>query len=318
VGAAVLASACADDRRQAARIRRMTSVTRSPTRRADLAAFLRDRRGRLSPTDVGLPNGARRRTPGLRREEVAALADVGASWYTYLEQGRDIQVSEALLERLSGALRLVAAERSYLFELAQGRSARPLFAAEPSVSPVLARMIEAHRHPATVSTLRWDVVAMNGPALRLWGDLRGTNALRTMFLGKVPPFATAERTAHARNLVARFRTEAARASAYEQFQEITDELMAKSAEFRQLWSQHDLYADPEGTKVLDIPGTGRIELEHVTLMHVEPDARTLRVLFYSPVGRESEQRMAHAVAEARSVVEPRDPKRQGVSQRLRR
>ena len=265
----------------------MTSATTLSTRRAELAAFLRDRRGRVRPANVGLPEGARRRTPGLRREEVALLAGVGASWYTCLEQGRDIQVSEALLERLSGALQLGAAERSYLFELAQGRSPRPLVATEPSMSPALARAIEAHRHPVTVSTLRWDVVAMNGPALNLWGDQRGTNALRTMFLGNMQPLATEEGRAHARNLVARFRAEAARASAYGQFKEIADELMAKSAEFRQLWSQHDLYAEPDGTKIIDIPGTGRIELEHVTLMHVEPDGRTLRVLFYSPVGSDS-------------------------------
>ena len=118
-----------------------------------------------------------------------------------------------------------------------------------------------------------------------------------MFLGEVPPLATAERKAHARTLVARFRLQAARASAYEQFQEIADELMAKSAEFRQLWSQHDLHAEPEGTKIANIPGAGRIELEDVTLMHVEPDARTLRVLLYSPVGRESAQRMANAIGE---------------------
>lgn len=274
----------------------MASATTSPTRRADLAAFLRDRRGRVTPADVGLPQGARRRTPGLRREEVASLAGVGASWYTFLEQGRDIQVSEALLERLSGALRLGAAERSYLFELAQGRSPRPLVATEPSVSAALARTIEAHRHPATVFTLRWDVVAMNGPARKLWGDQRGTNALRIMFLGDVRPLATAERKAHARNLVARFRAQAARASAYEQFSELADELMAKSAEFRQLWSQHDLQAEPEGTKTVEIPGAGRIELEHVTLLHVEPDARMLRVLFYAPVGRESARRMAGLTA----------------------
>lgn len=273
----------------------------SPTKRADLAAFLRDRRGRVSPSDVGLPNGARRRTPGLRREEVARLADVGASWYTFLEQGRDIQVSEAVLERLSGALRLGAAERSYLFELAQGRSPRPLAAGAPSVSPALVRMIEAHRHPATVSTLRWDVVAMNEPAVKLWGDLCGTNALRTMFRGKVSPFATPEREAHARNLVARFRVEAARASAGEPFQEIADELIAHSAEFRLLWSQHDLQADPEGRKIVDLPGVGRVELEHVTLMHVEPDGRTLRVLFYSPVDHESARRIAAAGSSARPV-----------------
>jgi transcriptional regulator with XRE-family HTH domain len=274
-------------------------VTAAPlsSPRSELGHFLRTRRARLRPSDVGLPEGARRRTPGLRREEVAQLADVGVSWYTWLEQGRDIQVSEALLERLSSALRLDAAERSYLFELAQGRSPRPVAATPPIVSPLLARTIEAHRHPAIVSTVRWDVVAMNGPALKLWGDRRGTNALRNIFLGKVPPLATEEHEAHARNLVARFRSEAARASAHEQFQELADELRARSPEFRRLWMQHDLYAEPEGTKIVDIPGTGRIELAHVTLMHIEPDARTLRVLFYSPVGPESAQRLARALAE---------------------
>ncbi|WP_223638645.1 helix-turn-helix transcriptional regulator [Corallococcus sp. EGB] len=265
--------------------------------RSELGHFLRTRRARLRPSDVGLPEGVRRRTPGLRREEVAQLAAVGVSWYTWLEQGRDIQVSEAMLERLSSALRLDAAERSYLFELAQGRSPRPVAATPPIVSPLLAHTIEAHRHPAVVSTVRWDVVAMNGPALKLWGDQRGTNALRNTFLGKVPPLATVEREAHARNLVARFRAEAARAGAHEQFQELADELMAKSPEFRRLWTQHDLHAEPEGMKVVDLPGTGRIELAHVTLMHIEPDARALRVLFYSPAGPESAQRMARALAE---------------------
>lgn len=239
--------------------------------------------------------GARRRTPGLRREEIALLADVGASWYTWLEQGRDIQVSEALLERLSRALRLDAAERSHLFELAQGRPPRPVAAPPPSMSPALEHMIEAHRLPVTVSTLRWDVVAMNGPALKVWGDQRGANAVRTMFRGDIPPFATPDREAHARTLVARFRTDAARANDPEAFQELADELMAVSPEFRQLWTQHHLLAEPDGTKTVDVPGIGRIEIEHVTLMHVEPDARTLRVLFYSPVGAESARRMARCI-----------------------
>ncbi|MBM7118781.1 helix-turn-helix domain-containing protein [Archangium primigenium] len=279
-----------------ARLRPVTAASLSSPR-SELGHFLRTRRARLRPSDVGLTEGARRRTPGLRREEVAQLAEVGVSWYTWLEQGRDIHVSEALLERLSSALRLDAAERSYLFELAQGRSPRPVAATPPLVSPLLARTIEAHHHPVTVSTMRWDVVAMNQPALKLWGDRRGTNALRNIFLGQGPPLVTVEHEAHARNLVARFRAEAARASAHERFQELVDELTARSPEFRRLWTLHDLDAEPEGTKVVDIPGTGRIELAHVTLMHIEPDARTLRVLFYSPVGPESARRMARALAE---------------------
>lgn len=274
----------------------MTAST-SPTKRAELAAFLRDRRGRISPADVGLPNGARRRTPGLRREEVALLADVGASWYTWLEQGRDIQVSEALLERLCSALRLDATERSYLFELAQGRSPRPASSAVPAdVSPTLLRALEAHRHPASVATARYDVLAMNAPAIAVWGDRRGTNSLRRMFTGEDPPFATPDREAHARNLVARFRVEAGRATDRASFDELAAELVAESPEFRLLWGRHDIIATPEGTKIVELPNIGRIEMEHVALLHVEPDGRVLRVTLYAPIGEESAARLALATS----------------------
>lgn len=273
----------------------MTAST-SPTKRAELAAFLRDRRGRISPADVGLPNGARRRTPGLRREEVALLADVGASWYTWLEQGRDIQVSEALLERLSRALRLDATERSYLFDLAQGRAPRPVASVVPNgVSPMLLRALEAHRHPATVATARYDVLAMNAAAIAVWGDLRGENSLRRMFTGDIAPFSTPEREAHARNLVARYRVEAGRATDRTSFDELAAELVEQSPEFRLLWGQHDIIATPEGTKIVDVPHVGRIEMEHVALLHVEPDGRVLRLTLYAPLGEESATRLAKAI-----------------------
>src|ERR1700712_5403089 len=110
--------------------------------RPELAAFLRGRRARGRPAGVRPPRGGRRRPPGLRREEVAQLADVGASWYTWLEQGRDIQVSEAFLERLAQALRLAPAERAHLFELAQGRSPRHETLPAEVVSAALQRTID--------------------------------------------------------------------------------------------------------------------------------------------------------------------------------
>src|SRR6201995_5655802 len=131
------------------------------SKRTELASFLRVRRSRLAPSGVGLPSGTRRRTPGLRREEVALLADVGVSWYTWLEQGRDIHVSEGMLERLSEALRLDHAERSHLFELAQGRSPRHAAVATEVISDTLLRAIDAHPNPIVVTTTRWDVVALN-------------------------------------------------------------------------------------------------------------------------------------------------------------
>nr|WP_253895309.1 helix-turn-helix transcriptional regulator [Corallococcus exercitus] len=123
--------------------RRVTDSSRSPGR-AELARFLRSRRERVRPEDVGLPSGSRRRTPGLRREELARLADVGVSWYTWLEQGRDIHVSEPLLERLVVALRLTPTERLHLFELAHGRPAPRAVSAPDAVSDALQRLLDAH------------------------------------------------------------------------------------------------------------------------------------------------------------------------------
>src|SRR5437763_15130051 len=117
----------------------MTNLERNPERR-DLTAFLVSRRARLAPPDVGLVTGARRRTPGLRREEVAQLAGVGVTWYTWFEQGREIQVSTHFLENLARGLRLDGAERDHLFALAHHRPA-PLVPQSSTVSPAIQHMI---------------------------------------------------------------------------------------------------------------------------------------------------------------------------------
>jgi transcriptional regulator with XRE-family HTH domain len=270
----------------------MTATTNGSSKRLELAAFLRDRRARLAPSEVGLPDGPRRRTPGLRREEVAQLAEVGASWYTWLEQGRDIHVSEAFLERLSRALRLDPAERSHLFGLARGRSPRGAVMLTDEVSERLKRTIDAHPQPAVVSTTLGDVVAMNEPARLLWGDRRGTNSLWTAFTQSASSCGTPEWERHARNMVARFRVEAARAADRAPFDQLVEELSEISAEFRAMWASQEIVAEPEGAKIVEHEEVGAIELDHVALMHVEPDGRTLRVTFYAPRAGESAERAA--------------------------
>ena len=274
-------------------------MTHDVARRNQLGAFLRDRRGRVTPAEVGLTGGARRRTPGLRREEVARLADVGVSWYTWLEQGRDIHVSEALLERLAVALRLAPAERSYLYELAQGRSPRPTATPAEAVSAALARTIDAHVHPVVVTTPRGDIVAMNAVACAVWGDRRGTNSLWSMFVGPAEREWTPQREVQARGLVARFRFEAGRAADREPFDRLARELAERSPEFRELWGLHEVLAEPEGAKIVrhpEHPELGAIEFDQVALMHVEPDGRTLRVTFYTPRPGESEARATRLIA----------------------
>lgn len=261
----------------------MQFVMTPSSKRTELASFLRVRRSRLAPSGVGLPSGTRRRTPGLRREEVALLAGVGLSWYTWLEQGRDIHVSTGLLERLAQALRLDDAERSHLFELAEGRSPPPRRVAVRSevMSDMLQHTIDAHPNPVVVSTTRWDVVALNAAAEALWGDRRGLNSLCFMFADPVQPRAP-EASAHARSMVALFRYEAGRAADRTPFDQLASELRERSAEFRALWDAHEVMASPEGVKVVHHPAVGDIELSYVVLKHIEPDGRTLRVTLYTP------------------------------------
>ena len=131
------------------------------TQRRQLIDFLKGCRARLSPAQVGLPDTNRRRTPGLRREDVAALAGVSVTWYTWLEQGRKIQVSADVLARVCTTLRMTADEREYLFALVQHRPAPPVSTRTTEASPTLLRMIESLAVPVIVMTARWDVIAWN-------------------------------------------------------------------------------------------------------------------------------------------------------------
>jgi hypothetical protein len=213
---------------------------------------------------------------------LALLAGVGVSWYMWLEQGRDIHVSEGVLERLSQALRLDNAERAHLFELAQGRPPRHTVLSTDVVGDTLRRIVEMHPHPVVVTTTRWDVVALNAPAQALWGDRSGTNSLRFMFTDLLLKPSPPDTPAHARNMVARFRYEAGRAADRAPFDQLAGELAEQSPEFRALWDEHELMATPVGMKVVRHPEVGDIELDHTVLRHVEPDGRTLRVTFYTP------------------------------------
>lgn len=268
-------------------------MSQAPTR-TELAEFLRTRRARVRPADVGLPNGERRRTPGLRREEVAQLADVGVSWYTWLEQGRDIHVSEPLLERLALALRLTATERAHLFELAHGRPAtRP---AEPArVSAALQRVLDTHPYPAIVSTPLWDLVAWNAAASVLYGDFallspKERNHLWSIFMNPDRRARMPEWEHTARRSVAGFRLEAARAADRSAFDALAAELMRVSPDFARFWNDHEVVEIPAGSKIVVHPDVGAIEFEHVTLSYSEPDSRALRVTLYTPTPGESSER----------------------------
>lgn len=219
-------------------------------RRRDLADFLRTRRTRLIPADYGLPAGPRRRTPGLRREEVAELIGVSPSWYTKLEQGLDIRMSARVLRRLADAFRLTPMERAQLYRLALPEAAETNLPDPDDVLPAVQTMIDALPYsPAFILTP--------------WGEYIGSNAAARIFFGDFETFAGPERNQlvalfldtkvrrvlpnwreSARQQVAMFRAAYARNAHDDRFQALVTRLMAESREFVSLWNNYDLPAGP--------------------------------------------------------------------------
>ena len=253
-------------------------------RKAQLCEFLRSCRARLGPTDVGLPERARRRTPGLRREDVAALAGVSVTWYTWLEQGRDIQVSAEVLERVSEALRLSPTEREYLFALVQHRPPPQKGWADATVSPAVQRMIDALNVPAIVMTARWDVVAWNALAVTVFRDYenippRRRNLLRILLVDEaVYEPGTAQYDQMARRVLAKFRVDYSQFSDELEFEELIAELNAASDAFRRLWNSPEVRGYSEG--IVEYSQLGGLRLEHTS--YVPEAAPGLRLVVYAP------------------------------------
>jgi transcriptional regulator with XRE-family HTH domain len=237
-------------------------------RRQALAMFLRTRRARLQPAEVGMPARRRRRTPGLRREEVAELANIGVSWYTLLEQGQDVHPSRAVLHSLAEALRLTPAETRHLFLLASQESPEKL-PDEIQVPPALKRVMEALApHPAYVIGRRWDVLFWNRPAGFLFRfdepcPPHDHNVLWRFFM-HAGRNVDLDWETKARNLVAQFRADYARYPGDATFQQVITDLQRVSVEFRLWWEQQDVRGLPEGNRLIQHPTLGLLEFEHVT------------------------------------------------------
>jgi transcriptional regulator with XRE-family HTH domain len=269
------------------------------TTRAELGEFLRSRRARIAPTTVGLQPGRRRRTPGLRREEVADLAKVGLTWYTWLEQGRDIRVSPRVLISISRALRLEPAERTHLFRLAGQAPPAP----EPvndSLSPRLRQVLDAwDPYPAHVAGRRRDVLAWNraNDAIYGWSTMseHRRNTLWWAFMVPETRRVMADWERESALAVAAFRADAGSDLVDPDYQELISELLEGSPEFAAIWARQDVRGRPEGRKVLLHPRLGRLDLEFTILQVAEQPS--LRLYLYTPADDgETEKKLRTAAA----------------------
>jgi len=258
----------------------MTAVDRSAaapsadgavSRARELADLLRSRRGRLQPADVGLPAGARRRTRGLRREEVAQLAAISTTYYTFLEQGRDVHPSRQVLDALARALRLRPAERAHLHELAHGHQTAESHQPGEILAPAVAALVDRlDPYPTYVTGRCFDVLAANRAARALWTDWSSLppqerNMLWWTFTAPAARTILVEWETEASALLARFRAAADRHPDDPKFAALTGRLQTASAEARAWWPRHDIVALSSGTKRLHHPLLGDLDMQHVVL-----------------------------------------------------
>jgi transcriptional regulator with XRE-family HTH domain len=270
----------------------------SPEQRERLGAFLRIRRGALQPSDVGLPKRSTRRlVPGLRREEVAELAGISVSWYTRLEQGKDVQLSARAVRGIAAALKLSPAERDYLFTLARGGT----LGVEPSlpapatatVSPTLQAVLDAQgERPAYVVDACLNLLAWNQAANDVFGSGAGffgdfadlpkqeRNLLWLIFTDEARRlFVHWER--HARLLLAQFRDASRHFVADPWVSGLVARLSERSPEFAEWWSRHDVERVQEIDKLIDHPRVGQVALRQ-TVLQIVDDPPGLFLVLYTP------------------------------------
>ncbi|MBF6166149.1 helix-turn-helix domain-containing protein [Streptomyces gardneri] len=261
-------------------------------RRAQLRDFLRTRRARLTPQDVGLSAVGRRRTPGLRREEVAMLAGVGVSWYTWLEQGRDITVSAEVLDAIGAALRLSGPERRHLYLLAGLNPPPSGRTRDTEVTPQLRGLIEAWgSRPAVLRDRCWNLLTVNDAARAVFGFTDADhNCLISFFTNARYRGMHVEWAAIAPAVVAAFRADAAHAPGDPEFGRVVGELTAASPEFARLWARHDVDAAVQAVKAVRHPEAGDLLFDTTTLAVADhPD--WFLVLYNPQPGTETAQRV---------------------------
>ncbi|MGY9047713.1 hypothetical protein P775_26900 [Puniceibacterium antarcticum] len=264
-----------------------------------LGSYLKDRRSKLDPAAFGFPL-ARRRTPGLRREEVALRANVSSTWYTWLEQGRGGAPSADVLDRISRALVLTPGEREHLFLIAQDRPPKAKYTVPEAISEQLQRVLDSFvSSPAVIRSAIWDVVAWNRAATLILSDYSAMepgerNILRIFFTDPHIRNGMLDWEQEARFMVAAFRADVARAGASQATKELVAQLSEASPEFGAMWQDNEVASYGEGYKNIVTGTLGPLTLEYSSFtVDGHPD---LGLMIYTPASRDMASRIERLVA----------------------
>jgi transcriptional regulator with XRE-family HTH domain len=263
------------ERRTPRRVTRKTDSSSSAPKRLrspvdqQRAEFLRRCRARIDPAELGLPRSRIRRTEGLRREDVASLSGVSACWYAWLEQGRDMRVSDDVLERLSRTLRLSEDERVYLFSLVQHRAPRVRGDSQEEAPTDVVRLINALSVPAIAMNLRWDVLAWNRLNSKIYRDystipLEERNLLEILLAQPVRHLNPKALESTARRLIARLRFDYSKHADDPKFEALIRRLSTRSPLFRRLWRMPEFTLRPFGIHRFTHPKWGELAFEHTS------------------------------------------------------
>jgi transcriptional regulator with XRE-family HTH domain len=269
----------------------------STQQREQLTHFLKSCRARIAPHMVGLVQPLRGRAPGLRREDVAALAGLSATYFTWLEQGRDVHPSAEVLERLSSALRLSPAERDYLFNLVQLRPPPPAPGGSDDVGAPMRRMLSGLNYPALVITTRWEIVAWSDMWVRCISDPgarapRDRNLLRILFLEPELQRNPLEFEAAARRVLAKAKFDYSRMAGDPIFEALISELTAACPTFERLWRSSAVVSRSEG-RFTHQTRVGELTFEHTS--YVVEGAPHLQLLIFVPSGEAGWAKFAELV-----------------------
>lgn len=253
-----------------------------PARRQALGAFLRSARARVAPGDHGLPQGARRRTPGLRREEAAQLCGISTTWYTWIEQGREISVSVDVWCRLADVLRLDRAERHYLFSLAECADPQAARLDGVALPDGLGGCVDSIQGPAYILDQAWNVLAWN-PALQQlfdgWPGPGQANLLRYIFMDPAARSLVVDWEERASRVVAEFRADVAALAGDPAIQALVAELQAASPLFAGCWVRQTVVDREGGVREFQHPRQGRLRFRQFTFrLAVRPDCKLVMLL----------------------------------------
>lgn len=252
-------------------------------RKEQIRELLRRARARIDPTEVGFRQAERRRSPGLRREDAAVLAGMSLKWYTWLEQGRDINFSLDVLDRVSRALRLSSAEREYLLGLMQRRAA-PSVDRGDTLTETVWRTVQFVPVPALVMTLRWDIVAWNHLISRIYRDYSTVprserNLLRIILTDQKYQSDPQSYDVIARKLLGEFRVDFGQYSGDPAFEQLVDELKQTVPGFEQRWNDVEICNSPRGS-IVQHDELGELSFDRVSYL---PEGSTfLRVIMFTP------------------------------------